>query len=788
MVSITSGTQGNGHVVNGDDYDDGIDISGTGTPNTTGVITVGDVSQDVTVDGSGNWTSSFDESQLPGGDYEMDVTVTLTSDGETATATDVLEVDTVVDVSLAADVVESDGTVSFDEERDGVTITGSTDVGSSVVVTIDDVNYDADVTGGSWSLDLDGGVIAQGDYDLDVTVTATDSLGNSSSTTDIVHIDTITSVNIDVSAAGGDGTVNRDEHADGVAVNGMAEAYASVEISLGTYATHTVSADGNGAWNYTFPSDVVPTGTTDVTVTAVSTDAVGNVATAAGIVHIDTDLDVSVMTSTVETDGVVNILEHSNGVVLSGTADAGSFVTVNFGTGTNTVQVGSSGTWSSNFVVSELPTGDNVTATVSVQATDDAGNVSTTSGTVVIDTVIDVTLNTDGIGGLDGVVNAAEHPDGVILTGFAPGADTVNVNFGGAEHNNISVNADGSWTSVYQSSEFTTGEDDVSVTVTATDAAGNTDQAEGVIVVDTFVNLLDSGPGMVEGDDVVTRAEASDGVTMTGHVEQGSRVFVTLHTNEEVEATVASNGDWTVTFAAGDIPQVEDTVDVAIRAVDAAGNETSITDSFYIDTVAPDAIDVESVHTGDTATLGFTMLDVATGETVTTSEFENGTEIPATAVDGGTYYTRGGNLAFEFDAGSEVPDGSHLIVTATDDVGNTNSTMVVLDEDGNSVVDMSAANVSEFNIGAIDLEFADDSELTLSVADLIGLSDNDNSLIVHGGTDDVLTLDGVAAPTGGTQTINGQEYNVYSVGEAELIVSSDMTFGDDLTDHQSVVI
>jgi hypothetical protein len=133
-----------------------------------------------------------------------------------------------------------------------------------------------------------------------------------------------------------------------------------------------------------------------------------------------------------------------------------------------------------------------------------------------------------------------------------------------------------------------------------------------------------------------------------------------------------------------------------------------------------------------------------------------------------------------FESGAEVPDGSHLVVTTGDAAGNTNSTLVVLDEDGNSVVDMSSAAIGEFNIGAIDLEFADASELTLSTADLVSLSDNDNSLVVHGGTDDTLTLNGTATQTG-TQSINGQDYNVYTVGEAELIVSQDIDF------HQSVI-
>ena len=66
MVEITSGTQGVGHVVDGDDYADGIDIGGTGTPGASGVITVGGVSQNVEVDGQGHWNVNFAHGEIAG--------------------------------------------------------------------------------------------------------------------------------------------------------------------------------------------------------------------------------------------------------------------------------------------------------------------------------------------------------------------------------------------------------------------------------------------------------------------------------------------------------------------------------------------------------------------------------------------------------------------------------------------------------------------------------------------------------------------------------------------------
>lgn len=606
VVDITGGTQSAGVLVNNVDYIDGIDISGTGTAGASGTITVGGVSHNVTVDGSGNWTTTYTPEELDGGEYETGVSITLTSGTQTATATDTLVVDTIASVSVrvdtSVDTVETDGTVSFAEEADGVTLTGTTEAGSTVVVHIDGVDYNAVVTGESWSLDLAAGTIAQGEYDLNVSVTATDAHGNTASAADVVHIDTITSLSLSTAGTGGDGTINRVEHADGATVVGVAEANASVVVTMGSYS-HTVNADANGNWSATFSAAETPTGTLDMPVTAVSTDAVGNTATASGTIHIDTELDTAIDTSRVETDGTVNIVEHANGVTLSGTADAGAQVTVTFGTGTRVVTAGAGGTWSADWATSEVPTGE-VNAPVTVRATDSAGNVATANATVKIDTVIDVDINagatTTGGGAFnsDGTVNFVEHANGVSLTGTSEGADTVRVNFGGATRN-ATVAADGSWTVDYAPGEFASGETDVPVTVTATDAAGNRATDASTINIDTFVNRLANAPGQVEGDDIVNNAEASDGITLNGVVEEGSTVMVTFE-NTTRSATVDADGNWSVHFDAAEIPSGEYNATVQIAATDAAGNTASIADTFAVDTIAPNAADIESVTTGDT--------------------------------------------------------------------------------------------------------------------------------------------------------------------------------------------
>lgn len=82
-----------------------------------------------------------------------------------------------------------------------------------------------------------------------------------------------------------------------------------------------------------------------------------------------------------------------------------------------------------------------------------------------------------------------------------------------------------------------------------------------------------------------------------------------------------------------------------------------------------------------------------------------------------------------------------------------------------------------FNIGAIDLDFAEDSQITLSIADLEAMSDNDNILVIHGGSDDTITLNDDAKDAGST-VIDGRTYNVYDVGTngGQLILDEDILF------------
>jgi len=273
-------------------------------------------------------------------------------------------------------------------------------------------------------------------------------------------------------------------------------------------------------------------------------------------------------------------------------------------------------------------------------------------------------------------------------------------------------------------------------------------------------------------------AEASDGISLSGTVEVGSTVLVTFQGTTRT-ATVGSDGNWTVDFTAAEVPAGTYNADVAISATDAAGNTSSISDTFLVDTVAPDAPNIESFSKGEDGLRGFGIEN--TSDAITVAEFVEGADT-ATPVDigsGGFVNPITGELQFGFAEGHEVPNGSHLVVTASDAAGNENSTLFVLDDSaGASAIDVTAGALDGFNIGAIDLElFAEEANVTISAADIASLSSNDNALVINGKSDDTVSLNGTASAVG-NQEIDGHQYTVYDVdgGAAQLIIRDDLEF------------
>ena len=764
-VAVSTGVESVGHVVNGAELSGGVTLTGTGEAGATLAITIGQVTRNVTVSENGTWAATWQAGTLAEGEYSSDVTIVATdSFGNTTTVTDVLVVDTIAELSLVTATVEGDGVINAAEAADGVTLTGSAQPGSTVEVTFNGVTQPATVDGsGGWSATFPPSAIPTGETQVTVTAVATDPAGNSSTASGTVTVDTLVNTLQFTSTSGGpDGVINAAEAASGLVVTGITEPGSSVVVTMED-ATATAVVAANGAWTATLPSEAITPGTYSTQVTATAIDAAGNTRSINQAVDVDTEASVLTIAGPIEGDDVINGVEASDGVVLSGNSDPGALVSVTMNGVTHQAVANGAGVWQAFFAANEIPQGT-YQAQITATTTDAAGNTATASDTVQVDTRVDnLSLSSDPIEG-DNIINAAEQSDGVVLTGTTEPGSTVLVTMGTHTVQAI-VDAQGNWHAPFTPAQVPLGEYITNVSVTATDLAGNVASVSDTVRVDTLVNQLSIQDTVTE-DDVISGAEARDGISLGGQVEAGSTVMVDFN-GTVLAAAVDAQGNWSLTIPPSAIPGGTYDAAITVMATDSVGNADTITDTLAIDTEAPNGPVIASYTRAGDGVRGIST-EQSDGDLSVAQVNANGTisDVSATQVDIDVL----NETNFQF--ATNVPDGSHLIVNSTDAAGNTSGTYVVLDdESANSAIDLSNPSLGGYQIEAVELQFAEEANLTITEAQLLGLSDATNTLTIHGGADDTVTIAG--ATRTGSVNVDAQTYDVYSLGTEGTVILDD---------------
>jgi hypothetical protein len=172
-----------------------------------------------------------------------------------------------------------------------MTVGGNVEPGSVVVVKFGNgAEHRADVsTNGTWTLTIPANEIPAGENSVTLTAVATDRVGNTSTVTEQVAVDTI--VRNFARAGGaiaGDGVVNAIEAAQGLDFTGTAEAHSAIVVRLASGAMVNTTSDANGNWSAHFSSAQVPRGTLNSSVTVEATDRAGNKASFTDTFAIDT--------------------------------------------------------------------------------------------------------------------------------------------------------------------------------------------------------------------------------------------------------------------------------------------------------------------------------------------------------------------------------------------------------------------------------------------------------------------------------------------------------------------
>ncbi|MBF3231947.1 Ig-like domain repeat protein, partial [Pseudomonas aeruginosa] len=359
--------------------------------------------------------------------------------------------------------------------------------------------------------------------------------------------------------------------------------------------------DGSGNWTFT-PSTPLANGTV---INAVAQDPAGN-----------TSGPASVTVDAIAPPAPV--IDPSNGVVISGTAEAGATVILTDGNGNPIGQVTADG--SGNWAFTPATPLANGTV-VNAVAQDAAGNTSGPASTTV-DSVAPATPVLD-------------PSNGTVISGTAEaGATVILTDGGGNPIGQATADGSGNW-SFTPGTPLTNG---TVINAVAQDAAGNT-----------------SGPVSTTVDAVAPATpviDPSNGVELSGTAEPGVRVILTDGNGNPIGQTLADgSGNWTFTPGT---PLANGTVVNAV-AQDPAGN-TSGPASTTVDTVAP-ATPVINASNGSVIT---GTAEVGAKVILTDG---NGNPIGETTADGS------GN--WSFTPGSQLPNGTVVNVTASDAAGNT---------------------------------------------------------------------------------------------------------------------
>ncbi|WP_209240534.1 Ig-like domain-containing protein [Pseudomonas aeruginosa] len=548
-------------------------LNGTAEPGSTVTLTDGNGNPigQTTADGSGNW-SFTPGSQLPNGTV-VNVTASDAAGNTSAPAT------TTVDSSLPS--------IPQVDPSNGSVISGTADAGNTIIITDGNGNPIGQVTAdgsGNWSftpgIPLPDGTV--------VNVVAR-SPSNVDSAPAVITVDGVAPAAPVI------------DPSNGTEISGTAEAGATVILTDGGgNPIGQATADGSGNWTFT-PGTPLANGTV---INAVAQDPAGN-----------TSGPASVTVDAIAPPAPV--INPSNGVVISGTAEAGATVILTDGNGNPIGQVTADGSGNWSFTPGTPLANGSV---INALAQDAAGNTSGPASTTV-DSVAPATPVLD-------------PSNGTVISGTAEaGATVILTDGGGNPIGQATADGSGNW-SFTPGTPLTNG---TVINAVAQDAAGNT-----------------SGPVSTTVDAVAPATpviDPSNGVELSGTAEPGVRVILTDGNGNPIGQTLADgSGNWSFTPGT---PLANGTVVNAV-AQDPAGN-TSGPASTTVDTVAP-ATPVINASNGSVIT---GTAEVGAKVILTDG---NGNPIGETTADGSGNWT--------FTPGTPLANGTVINAVAEDAAGN----------------------------------------------------------------------------------------------------------------------
>ncbi|KNC06099.1 hypothetical protein AC791_19155 [Klebsiella sp. RIT-PI-d] len=540
-------------------------------------------------------------------------------------------------VTVIIDITPPDAAVINAVAEDGTTVSGTAEVGATItVVNADNVQIGRGIVdeNGNFTVRLSPSQTQSQPLEARIQ----DSAGNVGEPTPFTGSDSglpdtpaIIAITDDVGTLTGALTTGQSTDDTRPLLSGTAEANAQITVYNNGIATGNVTADANGNWTFT-PQAALADGPYSFTATAT---------TAAGTSGLSVAF--TIVVDTVAPDAPEDLNVSADGLTVSGSAEAGSLVTI---TGANGAPLGSSiADDGGNFSVT-LNAPQTNGQTLMAIATDAAGNSGPSASTSAADTTAP-----------DAPQGLAITQDGAIVTGRAePGSTVTILNASNQNVGSGQVDDNGDFRIELTPAQIT-GE---ALSATATDAADNTGPAANVTSPDLT-------PPAAPSDLVVS----DDGTILSGTAEAGSTVNVTGPDNIPLgNATADANGQFTVTLTT---PQTNGEL-LSASATDTAINAGPASTVNAPDITAPQPPIITSVvddvpeftgalTNGQSTNDARPALNGTAEANATVRILDNGVEIGSVTAD------TSGNWSFM--PLTPLAAGGHVLtVTATDSDGN----------------------------------------------------------------------------------------------------------------------
>ncbi|MEQ9969828.1 Ig-like domain-containing protein [Pectobacterium carotovorum] len=731
--------------------------TGIASPGQTVTATLGGVTYTGIVDTAGNWTISLPANglqNLPNGTTALQVSVSDAAGNSSTLTSNVTVART--PPTLTTGNVATDNILNSTEVQSSQLLTGTaspSSAGQTVTATLNGKTYSGTVgSDGTWSITIPSADLSNlSDGNYSIVTRLTDAAGNTATTTQTISVDAspLNAPVVTIGTFAGNNIIDGAEARVSQVISGTSknvEQGQTVTISFNG-KPYTAQVLSNGNWSTTISdADMALLVNGSQTITVSVSDVSGNTATSSSTVTVNTNAS-GLSIAPITGDNQLNVLEAANGITINGGAvnvAPGTDVNVILNGKTYTVQVQPDGTWSATIQPSDLQVlGDGV-ITVNVTAVDQAGNAL--SGTQQLG----VSINNPPVASLhmpfsNGYLNLSDAQAGQTLygtTGLRGAGQTVSITIGTTVYSGT-VDGSGNWSLQLSPSVLTPLADgQLNISVTVSDAAGNTSTVQGSAFVDLTPPVLTINP--IGIDDIINIAESLLPLEITGTSplnDSGRPIIVNVTINGQIYQGLAqADGTWSVTVPAGDLQNMPNGI-TAITAslTDAAGNTGTVSHSITLDTDPAKAptLTIATLSNDDYLNLAESGLPLTISGS--SQNVEQGQQVTITLNSQNYFATVG-------------PDGSWSVQVPATDVGNV--------PDGKQTVSASVTDVSgnpgsathsitvitdATNLPAITIA-------TLSGNDVVSAQDTQSDLLISGSTTNVQVGQRV------TVTLNSKTY------------------------------